>query len=255
MTETACRFASLVASGHLLALCVLVMLFSRARSSDRSERVPRIPFCVFAAGWCVVSAVRAFDLPDTYETWAYLAGMALAAGGASILATAPEGRSAKTSRAFSRAIVPLFAGEAAALALSRFVAVPACVFLLPVFAGIALLMRRVFADGWFPESVQTPLAACLIAYGVLSVPAGMGLLRLETEYRDTILREGYTRLEAVKSRFLMFEVMGAALAKTVASDPALFPVASDPAFFTASADRAVPLDLQLRTLNRRMDRT
>ena len=82
---------SLVASGHLLALCVLVMLFSRARSSVRSERVPRIPFCVFAAGWCVVSAVRAFDLPDTYETWAYLAGMALAAGGSHSLALCSDG--------------------------------------------------------------------------------------------------------------------------------------------------------------------
>jgi len=76
-----------------------------------------------------------------------------------------------------------------------------------------------------------------------------------------MLREGYARLEAVRSRFLMFEMMGSALAKTVASDPSLFaaladgaffPASADQASFSASADRAVPLDLQLRILNRRM---
>ena len=247
MTETACRFASLVASGFLLALCVLVALFSRARTSARGERVPRIPFCVFAAGWCIVFAVRAFDLPETSATWAYLAGTLAAAGGAFLLATAPEGKPC----AFSRALVLLFAGEAAALVLPRFVAAPACLFLLTAFAGIALLTHRVFADGWFPANVRTVLAAALIVYGVLSVPAGMGLIRLETEHRDMILREGYTRLEAVKSRFLMFETMGAALAKTVASDPALF-AASAGGAFSPSADRTVSLDLQLRILNRRM---
>lgn len=243
MTETACGFASLVASGHLFALCVLVALFSRERTSARGERVPRVPFCVFTAGWCVVLAVRAFDLPGTAAAWAYITGMLPAAGGAFLLAAASEGRSVKMSRAFSRALVLLFAGEAAALVLPRFVAVPACIFLLAAFAGIALLTHRAFADGWFPANVRSALAAGLIAYAVLSVPAGMGLLRIETEYRDTMLREGYTRLEAVKSRFLMFEMMGSALAKTVASDPALS---------TASADRAVPLDLRLRILNRRM---
>ena len=257
MTETACRFASLVASGFLLALCVLVALFSRERTSARGERVPRIPFCVFTAGWCVVFAVRAFDLPGTAATGAYLAGMLTAAGGAFLLATASEGK----PRAFSRAFVLLFAGEAAALALPRFVAAPACLFLLTAFAGVALLIRRVFADGWFPANVRTVLAAALIAFGVLSVPAGMGLIRLETEHRDMMLREGYARLEAVRSRFLMFEMMGSALAKTVASDPSLFaaladgaffPASADQASFSASADRAVPLDLQLRILNRRM---
>ncbi len=237
MTETACFFASLVASGCLFALCVFVTLFSRERT------FPRIPFCVFSAGWCIVFAVRAFDLPEAPATWTYLAGMLLAAGGAFFLTTAPEGRPAKESRAFSRAIVLLFAGEAAAILLPRFVAVPSCLFLLTAFAGIALLMCRLSADGWFPANVRNALAAGLIAYGVLSVPAGMGLLRLETQYRDMILREGYTRLEAVKGRFLIFEMMGSALAKTVASDPLLFP---------SSADRAYPPDLQLRILNRRM---
>jgi signal transduction histidine kinase/CheY-like chemotaxis protein/HPt (histidine-containing phosphotransfer) domain-containing protein len=251
MTESACGFASLVASACFLALCVLIALFSREGTSVRGERVPRVPFCVFTAGWCIVFAVRAFDLPGASAIWAYLAGMLPAAGGAFLLATA-EGRPAKRPRAFSGAIVLLFAGEAAALVLPRFVAVPACLFLLAAFAGVALLMRRAFADGWFPANVRTVLAAALIVYAVLSIPAGMGLLRIEAQHRDVMLREGYTRLEAVKSRFLMFEMMGEAFAKTVASDPALFPDPADGASLSASADRAYPLDLRLRILNRRM---
>ncbi len=69
---------------------------------------------------------------------------------------------------------------------------------------------------------------------------------MERSFRESLLREGYSRLEMVRSKFLFFEMMGSALAKTVASDPTLLREGHAPSFAS---------DLQLRLLSRRLGAT
>ena len=123
---------------------------------------------------------------------------------------------------------------------------PVILSLFFIFTGIFLLARLTFRDRKFPSKVRKALLAGFVLYGVLSLVGGAGIARMERSFRESLLREGYSRLEMVRSKFLFFEMMGSALAKTVASDPTLLREGHAPSFAS---------DLQLRLLSRRLGAT
>ena len=145
-----------------------------------------------------------------------------------------------------RAFSMFFLAEGLELLFEGSTPFPVLLSLFFVFTGIFLLARLTFRDRKFPSKVRRALLAGFALYGALSLVGGVGIARMERSFRESLLREGYSRLEMVRSKFLFFEMMGSALAKTVASDPTLVREGHAPSFAS---------DLQLRLLSRRLGAT
>ncbi|NCC97055.1 MAG: hypothetical protein EOM02_09465, partial [Synergistales bacterium] len=115
--------------------------------------------------------------------------------------------------------------------------------LMALLSCVGYLMHSLFSDGTVSPRVRSVIRIGLISFSILSF-LGAGLIyRMEEDFRKGLLREGYRRLEMTKGKFVFFEMMGVAMAKTVASDPTVL---------SAFSGEGVKSDIQLRIVNRRL---
>lgn len=147
-----------------------------------------------------------------------------------------------------RTFAMFFLGEGIELAVGALSLSPVLSFLSVLFIvlGVFLLSRLVFRDRMFSPKVRRALLAGFALYALFSLAGGAVIVRMERSFREMLLREGYSRLEMVKSKFVFFEMTGTALAKTVASDSSLLGGGGAGSFAS---------DLHLRLLSRRSGAT
>ncbi len=170
----------------------------------------------------------------------YLGGGALSLSGLGLFLKGAEDR---RDRRVLNLIGAMLVAEGTYVLVSPIWSLSGSIPLLALLSCVGYLMHSLFSDGTVSPRVRSVLRVGLISFSILSL-LGVGLIqRMEDDFRKGLLREGYRRLEMTKGKFVFFEMMGVAMAKTVASDPIVL---------SAFSGEGVNSDIQLRIVNRRL---
>ncbi len=258
-----------MASGYALFLWGLSVMIYRSRRS----------LYFLLGGWFMACVARAIDLPSEVETmvyslfmaicscfilsvlrggrwtgwtslvgsvclsfpgYLYLGGIAMSFAGLGLFLKGAEDR--RDRRALNL-MGAMLVSEGVYVLVSPIWSLSGSIPLLVLLSCVGYLMHSLFSDGAVSPRVRSVLRVGLISFSILSF-LGIGLIqRMEEDFRKGLLREGYRRLEMTKGKFVFFEMMGVAMAKTVASDPIVL---------SAFSGEGVNSDIQLRIVNRRL---
>lgn len=261
-----------VAAGYALFLWGLSVMIYRSRGS----------LYFLYGGWLAACVVRAVSLPPDVEMaaysvsmvicsclilrvmgrirgfrssgWAALVGSlcllspeSLAVGGG-VLSLAGMGLLWRASRnpndrRLSILIGVMLIAEGMYVLLSRLGPISDLIPLLALFSSVLYLASSLLSDGAMPVRVTSVLRIGLVFFSILALLGSLLVLKMEDDFKMGLLREGYRRLEMTKGKFVFFEMMGVAMAKTVASDPMVLAALSSDDFKS---------NIQLRIVNRRL---
>lgn len=261
-----------IASGYALFLWGLSVMVYRSRGD----------LYLLCGGWLGACVVRSMNLSPDLERMAYSLSMAVCsalalrlirrfggpivfgwaafagsiclffsgliyAGGAILLLVGMTliGRRCddRSDRRMMGLVGTLFCSEGAYVLMSPVFPFADLIPLLAILGCVGFLMYLLFSDGTVSFRVQSALKVGIIFFTIFTLLGSVVVHKMEDKYRKDLLQEGYRRLEMTKGKFIFFEMMGVAMAKTVASDPMVISAISGDDFRS---------DLQLRVVNRRL---
>lgn len=136
----------------------------------------------------------------------------------------------------------LFESEGAYVLLSSFSPFAELLPLGALVLSVGILMFFTLSGSMSPKA-RSVLNLGLALFTIFTVMGAVTVKKMEDDFREGLLQEGYRRLEMTKGKLVFFEMMGVSMAKTVASDPMALSALKSSGFGS---------DIQLRIINRRL---